>query len=292
MLELSRADRAGDPFAFRFAPQAYLLRGAGGVYGEAEFGWDAALLSSLVAIQRPDRDPAEVQRIGELLRDFLERAGGADLEVTVREARAAGRRVVVTVRSAAAELYALPWELVALRASGQALGELPDVLLRYEWPEEEGSRPTAAEVPAERGRIVIAWSAAGGAVPAAEHIGAIEHAAGQGRFEFVPTRDVLPHVSCARLAFELERGRAAGEPIAILHLLCHGAAAGRSGGLVLDDDAAGAAEVVDAGRLRQLLAPYAESLQLVVLAACDSGDGGKPDNQLGSVAQALHRVGV
>ena len=291
VLELSRADRAGDPFAFRFAPQEYLLRGPGGVYGGAELAWDEALLATLVAIQRPDRDPAEAQRVGELLRDFLERAGGGGLEASVRAARSAGRRVVVTVRSAAAELYALPWELVALRAGGQALGELPDVLLRYEWPEDAGPRPGAAEAPAGRGRIVIAWSAAGGAVPAAEHIGAVEHAAGRARFEFVPARDVLPHASCASLAAELERGRAAGEPIAILHLLCHGGAAGRSGGLVLDDEAASAA-VVDAGRVRQLLAPYAESLQLVVLAACDSGDGGAPDNQLGSVAQALHRVGV
>ncbi len=50
--------------------------------------------------------------------------------------------------------------------------------------------------------------------------------------------------------------------------------------------------VVDAGRLRQLLAPYASMVRLVVLAACDSGNSGELGNQLGSVAQALHRAGV
>ena len=33
---------------------------------------------------------------------------------------------------AAAELYALPWELRTLRATGQSLGGLPGVLVRYE----------------------------------------------------------------------------------------------------------------------------------------------------------------
>lgn len=37
--------------------------------------------------------------------------------------------------SSAAELYALPWELLTLKASGQHIGALAEVLLRYEWPE-------------------------------------------------------------------------------------------------------------------------------------------------------------
>jgi hypothetical protein len=40
---------------------------------------------------------------------------------------------MVTVRSNAAELYSLPWELITIGPSGQHLGELPEVLLRYAW---------------------------------------------------------------------------------------------------------------------------------------------------------------
>ncbi len=50
--------------------------------------------------------------------------------------------------------------------------------------------------------------------------------------------------------------------------------------------------MVDAGQLRQLLAPFAGELRLVVLAACDTGNCGPLGSHLGSVAQALHRVGI
>jgi len=45
---------------------------------------------------------------------------------------------------------------------------------------------------------------------------------------------------------------------------------------------------VDSWRLRQLLAPHADTLRLVVLAACGSAHGREFD----SVAQALHRAGI
>src|SRR6185503_18376170 len=75
----------------------------------------------------------------------------------------------------------------------------------------------------------------------------------------------------------------------------HGGAAGQTFGLVLDsDDPDGDEEraVVDAGRLRQLLAPYAGMVRLVVLAACAGGNAGAIGNELGSVAQTLHRAGI
>jgi hypothetical protein len=53
-----------------------------------------------------------------------------------------------------------------LGATGRRLGELPSVLLRYAWPETT----TAAEQPSPRpegGRVLVAWSAAGGSVPTA-----------------------------------------------------------------------------------------------------------------------------
>src|SRR5262249_5898425 len=108
-----------------------------------------------------------------------------------------------------------------------------------------------------------------------------------------PERDVLAHASCSRLSQKLDAAIAEGRPITILHVVCHGAAAGSTFGLALDGDEPGDSRVVvDAGRLRQLLAPHAQALRLVVLAVCDSANAGALGNQMGSVAQELHRIGV
>jgi len=94
------------------------------------------------------------------------------------------------------------------------------------------------------------------------------------------------------LGAALDAAAKSGPPIAVLHLLCHGAAAGATFGLAFDGDQGGEASIVDAGRLRQVLAPHAAMVRLIVLAACDSGNSGALGNQLGSVAQALHRAGL
>lgn len=49
--------------------------------------------------------------------------------VSILQAIKEQRRVVLTLRSAAAELYALPWELITLKRSGQHIGELQGVLV-------------------------------------------------------------------------------------------------------------------------------------------------------------------
>lgn len=125
--------------------------------------------------------------------------------------------------------------------------------------------PTSA-VPSPRaagGRILVAWSAADGAVPASEHIEASASACREGFGDFDPARDVLAHASARAVAGALARAADAGEPCAVLHLLCHGGAAGSTFGLTLDDGEGGA-QVVDAGRMRQLLAPHAATLRLGV----------------------------
>ena len=70
-----------------------------------------------------------------------------------------GALVQVTLRLGAAELYALPWELLTIKATGQHLGELPGVLLRYAWP-ATASTPEEPEPRPAGGRILFAWSAA------------------------------------------------------------------------------------------------------------------------------------
>jgi hypothetical protein len=287
-LELARADKTGRPFEFEFASQRYSLRSAGGGYSDATFPWSDAVLSDLDEIRRPDRNPAVVQRLGDLLRSFLAPTQWPVLEAELHEAVEQGRPVVVTIRSAAAELYALPWELLTIAATGQHIGELPGVLVRYEWPDTKAT-PRPPSLPARRERLLFAWS---GHVPASEHQASIAEACRAGAYPFDVEHDVAPHISCGQLSERLTSAAQDGCPITILHLLCHGIAAGTTFGLALDGDEPGDGVVaVDAARLRQILAPHAATLRLVVLAACDSGNIGALGNQIGSVAQALHRSG-
>ncbi|REG20519.1 CHAT domain-containing protein [Archangium gephyra] len=292
LLDFIRAEDAGERYAFRFGVQEYVLRGAGGGAENLELHWNQALLADLAALHQPGCDPAILQRVGGLLRGFLKSDEWARQETRLLEAVSREQPVVVTLRSAAAELYALPWELLTLGASGQHLGELPSVLVRYEWPETR----TAAESPSPRpegGRVLFAWSAAGGGVPVTEHLRAIQEGARAGHHPFQPQGDVLERASYGRLDDVLRAAMApGGSPISVLHLLCHGGAAGQTCGLVLDGEDTGEPTIVDAGRLRQLLAPYAGMVRLVVLAACNGGNTGTLGNQLGSIAQALHQIGI
>lgn len=282
VLEFARAEATGNPHAFRFAPQSYIVRTPRGGFGSSELGWDAALLEKLAVLQGAGVDPPVIAELGELLRSFLAPTGWELLEQQISSAVQQRRPVHLTVRSAAAELFALPWELLTLRATGQSLGGLPGVLVRYEWPETGTAPPSPTSGP---DRVLVAWSAAGGGVPAADHLSAIR-AAG-----LAP--EVLANASPTRLADELARATREGRPIAALHLLCHGGKRGQVFGLVLDGEADGDASVLlDPARLQQILAPHLGTLRLVVLSACNSGHAGELGTRLGSTAQMLHRAGL
>jgi hypothetical protein len=96
-------------------------------------------------------------------------------------------------------------------------------------------------------------------------------------------------VKCVQLADALDQANSEGSPVGALHLLCHAGRAGQTWGLMLNGEEADEEGVaVDSWRLRQLLAPHADTLRLVVLAACGSTHGREFD----SVAQALHRAGI
>ena len=292
-LEIVRSTQAQDPFAFAAGEQEYVLRTPLGGAERLTLRWDAELLADLAALRRPGRDPALPQRVGGLLRGFLTSAYFAVCEAELLAAVARDEPVLVTLRLAAAELYALPWELLSLSGSGLFLGALPGVLLRYAWPETR-SQPwplDEAGLGREGGRLLMAWSAAGGAVPAAEHQAALVAATQQAGLPFDPTQDVLPHVSLTRLRQALDRLATTGEAL-VLHILCHGVRQGGSFGLGWDADDDSGLQTVDAAALRQVLAPHAAQLRLVVLSACDSGNSGPLGSQLGSVAQALHRAGI
>lgn len=290
LIEIVRSSQAADPFAFQSGSQEYVLRTPLGGAETATLVWDDSLLHELAELRRPAPDPTLIQRLGERLRRFLATPSFAKQERELLAAVASQEPVFLTFRLAAAELLALPWELLALSGSGQKLGALPGVLLRYAWPQTQTVPPRPESLRREGGRILLAWSAAAGAVPAVEQEAAIQRACQLGQLPFDPERDVLPHLSAARLSQRL-REQQDSEPVTILHLLCHGSRRENTFGLAWDSDDGGM-EVVDAGQLRQLLAPHARELRLVVLSACDSGNSGPLGNHLGSVAQALHRVGI
>ena len=290
VLEFVRAEAAGEPHAFRFAPQAYIVRTPSGGFGSSELPWDGDLLARLAATRTAAQDPALITELGELLRRFLAPAGWEQLERPIADAVQRHRPVHLTIRSAAAELYVLPWELLTLRTTGQCLGGLPGVLIRYEWPETLTS--ARKDLSAGPGRILLAWSAAGGAVPAREHVDAIRSAATAGRLG-PDALVVLPHASAGRLVGALAQAEREGRPIAALHLLCHGGARDSFFGLLLDGDAPDdSPALLDPARLQQVLAPHLGHLRLVVLAACDSGNAGELGGRLGSAAQMVHRAGL
>lgn len=283
-LEFARAEHTARPHAFEFRPQRYILRTPG--YSEAEFAWTPELLADLERLRHPRCESEVKHRVGGLLRAFLMGAGWELHEETIERHRGGDAQIVVTIRSAAAELYVLPWELLELGRSGLFLSDVPGLLLRYDWPQV---RAVDDKVPAgeRRGRVLFAWSAAGGGVPASEHLAALRTALGE-RFE--PERDVLGHVTMDALRDALGVG---GPPIDALHLLCHGAAAGGGFGLALNNpDDPSDPEVINADELGRLLARHAHEVRMVVLAACDSGNMGALGNHVGSIAQRLHRAGV
>lgn len=291
-LELSRTERPDEAFLQPEGATEYVLRTEGGGAETATLDWSRELYADLDAVRRPGRDPAVVQRLGNRLRKFLAPAGWAKHEAAIAAANEGGEPVRITLRASAAELYGLPWELLTLKSTGQHLGELPDLLLRYAWPETR-TRPEAPSPLPEGGRILVGWSAAAGGVPLKPHLEAIRGASARGEHPFDPSRDVIDGLSLDKLADALDAAPRSGQLVTVLHLLCHGGEAGSSYGLCWDaDDGTGDRVLVDAARLRQILAPHAGRIRLVVLSACDSGNAGPIGNHLGSVAQNLHQAGI
>ncbi|HLL52744.1 MAG TPA: CHAT domain-containing protein, partial [Myxococcaceae bacterium] len=286
-LELIRAHHADKPFEYPAGRHEYLREESGQVRRTA-FTWDDEVHAALAALGRTNPDPSMVQRLGDALRVFVAPLDWRRYEEEISRAVRGGEAVEVVFRFSAAELYALPWELLTLEGTGQSLGELPGCSLRYEWP---GTAVASSAAAPAGGRLLFAYSAAGGHVPAEAHVRALRDACSRGHYPLDPRRDVLANVSLGELARALAASRA---PIHALHLLCHGGQRGETAGLWLNSPVpSGEPELVDGASLRRVLAPYAGQLRLVVLSACRSGDSEVGiGNHLGSVAQALHRVGI
>lgn len=291
LFDIVRSHNAGDPHALPRGRQEYIGHTARGGVQTATLDWDEELRGDLAELRRPQPDSAILARLGERLRIFLSELGFDEEKARIAGDAMAGVRTTITMQLAAAELFILPWELYTLRVKGQAVGELPHVLFRYCWKDSQTTPESPSPRP-EGGRILFAWSAARGSVPAREHQLAIAQAAALGHYPFVVERDVLPNVSQERLRAALAP-RKDEQPVAVLHILCHGLRIGSTYSLAWDsDDPAASFEGIDARWLRQLLEPHAGHLRMVVLCACDSSNSGELGNRLGSLAEALHRAGI
>lgn len=198
-IQLGRRDDV-EAFAFRWGTASYLRHFPGRPTLEGRLAWTGPVQRDLATLALHPGHPEATARLGDALRAFLTQVGWAEDEARIQRALSASPPLPVNVvlRLEAAELFALPWELATL-GDGSALGKLSGVNLRFQWP---GTVP-AAERPAPRpegGRLLFAWSAAGGAVPASEHIDAIATAMDAAGMPFDRERDVLPDATHDALA--------------------------------------------------------------------------------------------
>lgn len=286
--------REGADVAFCWGEQTYDVR-----YGEGDWGhrgvalnWGdgtKGLLADVLEIQSTNRNITLERRIGAPIREFLDRAGWAAHDAAIERALNENRKVRITVRARAAELYALPWELVPIGKGNQTLGAQGDVLIRYEWP---GLRSAPRRASASDDRVLFAWSGANGRVPNAAHLTSIRAACTAAGIPFDMHGDQIENASLNAIAMKLSGHD--DSPYTILHLLCHGAPIKNNPsqfGLALRADDLGGIDIVDGPRLAEVLGPRAGRLRLVVLSACTSGDAPQADLTVGGVAQELHRAG-
>ena len=299
ILDFTRSSR-GDESSVQLpdGDTEYQLRGRGQSRPDlAEIRWSPVLLERLEAL----RDHSEVgvseeaARIGRTLADFIDVPGWAEASRQIVE-RGDRDALSLSIRSNAAEVYLLPWELLSVGAITH-VGFLSKLLVRYEWPDTRATPRLPGLSQTARGRVIFAWSAAGGKVDAARHVKLIERSldSAAGLFDEADGRalDVVENASVESIRACLDRAKAAGEPVAILHVLCHGGT-GDDGvfGLVLNGvDDPSAAELVNPSRLQQSLMRFAGLVRLVVVSACDGGNAGPIGHELGSVAQTLHKAG-
>lgn len=284
ILELARAEAGENPFYFPGGHTQYVRRLDGGALRAATLAWDEAMRADLVGLGATPPDAEAAARLGDRLRAFLLELGWAEDEARLRARAASGEPSRLRLRFAAAELYALPWELVAVGEERLRLGSLPGMDLRYTWP---GSARGSAASPREGGRLLFAWSDGGGPVPRAAHEAAIRRSFAAAGWRWDSHADALPRATYGDIARALREAAATDRPFTALHLLAHGAPLPRGGvGLALGEDR------LDGATLRELLAGYSAHLRLVVICACRGADPGGQGQHLGSVALGVHQAGV
>jgi tetratricopeptide (TPR) repeat protein len=288
-IELVRKTGVDAPYEFQveaeFQPQKYFLREGTGIHSELTLDWNKQLLTDLGTVQDPLADDDLRARLGERLRAFLD-GKGTWKHREKQLSDIAGRLVEVNFVSGAAELYALPWELLRDQRTGLSVAMSDRVLWRYCWPERARAL-LKTRLSAAGNRILFAWSNDGGAVPWEVHLAALQETVKDGFLSFQGDQDMLAGVSSATIEAALASARDASRPYRVLHVLCHGRLEDNVYKLVWRDG-----NTLSPTEFAALVEPYAGELFLVVICACQSGGHGSPESRTGSVAQALHRAGI
>ncbi|HEY8379267.1 MAG TPA: hypothetical protein VIK91_22390, partial [Nannocystis sp.] len=261
VLEIARAREGGDPHALCFGVQEYLLRWPDGSHDRVTITWDEALLADLAALRDPVRAFEAAGKLGTFLKRLLSPTRwGEHAAVFAVD----GEAIDVEIRTAAAELDLLPWELLTFAGHDEPLAALSGLRLRYRRPDAQPPEIPPAARP-EGGRFVLACGSATRPIDPAPFVDAIAASARLQGLAFDPATDVLAPVSLSELAAALENST----PPAILHIVGRGVARGDIIDLGLGT--AAAPDIVDAVRIREL-ARFARRIRLVILTVCSTGD--------------------
>ncbi len=230
-------------------------------------------------------DPAASRQLGESLRNALLPAGWEDAELTLEEGLRTLEGATLSLISAEQEFLSLPWELVRLGGShGPGLGRIPRLTIRYAAAVEDAL--PGEPVQREGGRIVFGYADFDPGVPHPHHLAGLRKATRAARLPLAPA-DIVPKLSRARLRRAFENG----EPPTVLHLLCQASRGATGFGLRFVPEVGADECVLDGADLAELLAPWAESLRLVVLSAI-SRDDQDLNEPLASFAAPLRAAGV
>lgn len=245
--------------------------------------WDEELRQGIAETLHERPDLAKLERLGQHLYALL----GDVYEQSLNGPTGAPVRVGLQLSSGeqANELFSLPFELLRSPGSGRRLAASEHVLICYRalnarapLPDPLPSRPI--------GRVLFGCFGPNLNRIRDRQILAIQKAFGGVGAQFVQAEDVVT-LSFEEVEARLKSPGARG-PYSALHILCHGGPlpASEAGyGLVWRDG-------VHAGaRLAELLAPYADTLRLVVISSC-LGSAGAPEGLFDSAALALHKLGI
>jgi hypothetical protein len=277
LFDLDAPDGSED---FRWRARSY-LRMAGTVpKGPATLQWSKRQREDLEDLWRnPNADGARDRLAGDIAQ-FAEKLGWTPDPVVLEDAEKHGEEYLLTISSAAAELYLLPWEVMQVGASGTYLADYSGTLVRYAVPGLEARR--LLDIPPNPG-VLFAWSTAGGSVPHEEQGAAIRAAAEAGGVSF---RE-FAQVDEASLRAALDDN-----PPSVLHLLCHGLPDPPGEPPRLSWGTPDRPGQVTAPQLARLLRGYRDAVRLVVLSACSSGDSALDTLFMSSLAQEIHKKGI
>ncbi|MBN8230449.1 SAVED domain-containing protein [Corallococcus macrosporus] len=234
---------------------------------------------------------ADQSRIGSLLRDFLldalkEQGGWGLYERELFQAEDTGAPLLLRLRFNSVELFTLPWPLAQL-SDQRRLGALKHCVITQEWVGE----PRFPTPGCEPGRVLFAWSDAGGAVGGQQHLDALKEACPNSDSNV----EICPELSLEALREHLNRAKQEGNPFRVLHLLCHGTklADGTYGLVGSDPVRPGRPLPIGMNGLSNLLGQeHASQLHAVVLSACHGGHPGDVGSMFGGVALHLHKLGI